>query len=151
MAKAAIAESKRDTEAARQGYEKVLARFPDFTPAKRQLAIIYADKVIDDKKALELATKAREAFPADADVARALGVIMYRTGNFPRAASLLQESARTRTSDAELMYYLGMAQHQAKNPAEAKRSLERAIELGLKDDLAKEAKRVLTPPEKATK
>lgn len=150
IAKATLAESARNPDAARQDYEKALTLFPEFTPAKKQLAILYAEKPIDDKKAIELGTKAREMFPSDAELTRALGILAYRTGNFPRAVSLLQESARTRTTDADLMFTLGLAQRQAKDPAGGAKSLQRALELGLKGEAAKEARALLTP-EKAAK
>ena len=149
IAKAALAESARNVDAARQDYEKALALFPEFTPAKKQLAILYAEKSIDDKKGIELGTAAREMFPSDADLARALGIMAYRTGNFSRAVSLLQESAGTRATDAELMYTLGMAQRQTKDSAGSAKSLQKALDLGLKGDAAKEVRALMTPEKPA--
>ena len=149
FARASLANAAHNTEAARQDCEKVLARYPDFTPVKRQLAILYAEKAVDDKKALELGTKARETYPNDAELSRALGVLSFRTGNFPRAVSLLQESARTRTTDADLMFTLGMAQRQTKDIAGSAKSLQKALDLGLKGDAAKEARTLLTPEKPA--
>jgi len=62
--------------------------------------------------------------------------------------NLLQESSRKLTSDAEVIYYLGMAQYNLKDRASSTRSLQRALELGLKGDLAVEAKKILNPPGK---
>lgn len=146
LAGATLAERRGDTEAARQGYEKVLARFPDFSPAKRQLALLHAAHPRDDRQALELATKAREAYPGDADLARALGILHLRTGNYARAVSLLQESARVREADAELFYFLGQALRQLRDPAGSATALRRALDLGLREELAKEARGLLTPP-----
>ena len=67
----------------------------------------------NDKKAYELAAKAREALPDDPDLAKALGIVTYRQGDYARAVNLLKESNRNRGGDAQLMYYLGMAQFQA--------------------------------------
>ena len=149
FAKATLAEAARNTQAARQDFETLLTRYPEFTPAKRQLALLYADKVVDDKKALELGAKAREMYPNDAELARAMGVLSFRTGNFPRAVSLLQESARTRTNDADLMYTLGMAQRQTKDIVGSAKSLQKALDLGLKGEAAKEARSLLTPEKPA--
>jgi tetratricopeptide (TPR) repeat protein len=146
MASATLAERRGDTEAARHDYEKVLTRFPDFSPAKRQLALLHAAHPRDDRQALELATKAREAYPGDAELARALGVLYLRTGNYARAASLLQESARGRGTDAELFYLLGQALRQLRDPAGSASALRRALDLGLREELAKEARGLLTPP-----
>lgn len=148
MARAAIDESKGDGKAARLLYEKALSRYSDFTPAKRGLSIQLAATKEDDKRALELGNKARETFSTDADLARALGVLNYRAGNFGRAASLLQESARTRTTDAELQFYLGMAQRQMKDTSAGNRSLQRALDQGLSGELAAEARKAMTPAAK---
>jgi tetratricopeptide (TPR) repeat protein len=129
--------------AAKQTYEKVLSRFPDFAPAKKRLAILYAADAADNQKAYELAMKAREAFPNDPEVAKALGIIVYRQGDYSRSAQLLKESASKRNGDAQVMYYLGMAQYRLKKPAESKQSLQRALDLNLPGELVAEARRVL--------
>lgn len=143
MVKAAIAEQKPDLATAEQTYEGVLKQYPDFTPAQRQLAILYAKDPSNDAKAYPLAVKARDAFPGDPEVARALGMIVYRQGDYARAANLLQESARQKSGDAELMYYLGMAQYHLKNRVESKAALQKALDLNLSGAPAVEAKRVL--------
>jgi Flp pilus assembly protein TadD len=143
MVKAVIAEQKPDLVAAAQIYENVLKHYPDFTPAQKRLAILYATDPKNDAKAYPLAVIARDAFPSDAEVARTLGIIVYRQGDYRRALLLLLESARQRTSDAELMYYLGMAQYHMNRKAESKTSLQRALDLNLSGAPATEAKRVL--------
>ena len=60
--------------------------------------------------------------------------------------NLLQESSRSLTTDPDVMYYLGLAQHNLKDRAGSTRSLQRALELGLKGDLANEARKILNPP-----
>jgi tetratricopeptide (TPR) repeat protein len=142
MALGAINEQKQDS-AARQTYEKVLTLYPDFSPAKKRLAIIYAATPGDNAKAYEMASKARTVYPNDADVAKALGVIMYRQNDFDRAATLLKESASKRPTDAELHYYLGMAQYRLKRTTDSRASLRRSLELNLKPDLTAEANKVL--------
>ena len=148
FAKATLDEQKGDIQAAKQRYNETLSRYPDFTPAKRQLTLIYAKHPDDDKKALELAGKARDAYPNDPDVAKAFGMLLFRQANYTRAATLFRESARTRETDAELMYYLGMSQHHLEDQAGSKRSLERALELNLTGKLAEEARRALNPAKK---
>jgi Tfp pilus assembly protein PilF len=143
MVTAAVAEQKPDVAAAKQTYERILTRYPGFSPAQKRLAILYSSNPADNQKALESATKARQAFPDDTELAKAFGIIEYRQGDYARAASLLQESAGKRASDSELMYYLGMAQLQLNKPAEGKQTLQRALELGLKDELAAEARKNL--------
>jgi tetratricopeptide (TPR) repeat protein len=146
IARGVIDEHKGDVKSAKQSYEKALARFPEFTPAKKRLAILYsAHPAEDEKKAYEIASKAREAFPNDSEVAKAFGIILYQQKNYTRAATLLQESARSRPDDAEVMYYLGMSQRQLKDQAASTRALQRALDLGLSGSLATEARKSLLP------
>jgi tetratricopeptide (TPR) repeat protein len=140
MVAAVVAEQKPDAAAAKQLYKRILTRYPDFPPAQKRLAILYASNPGDSKEALEAATKARQAFPDDAELARAFGIIVYRAGDYARAASLLEESAGKRDGDSELMFYLGMAQFQINKRTESKQALQRALELGLKVELAAEAR-----------
>jgi tetratricopeptide (TPR) repeat protein len=143
MVTAAVAEQKPDVAAAKQTYEKILARYPGFSPAQKRLAILYSSNPADNQKALDIATKARQAFPDDAELAKAFGIIEYRQGDYARAVSLLQESAGKRSEDAELMYYLGMARYRTNKRAESKQALQRALDLGLSGDPAAEARRTL--------
>ena len=143
MARAALSEQKSDAGSAMLAYEKVLSVFPDFYPAKKRLVIYYAAHPGEDKKAADLAVKAREALPNDPELAKAFGLIVYRMGDYAKAVALLRESAGPGTQDAELMYYLGAAQFRLKQPADSRRSLQRALELNLRPDLATDARRIL--------
>jgi Flp pilus assembly protein TadD len=144
MAAGAVQEAKRDAASARKSYEKVLSLYPEHIVAKKRFAILAATaKDADMKKALEYATKARETYPEDADVAKALGIIMYRQGTLPRAATLLQESSRKRENDAEVFFYLGMTKQKQQSKADAKAALQRALELKLGGEEAAEARKVL--------
>jgi len=143
MAKVVIAEQKPDSTAAMQIYENVLKHYPDFAPAEKQLAVLYVKDPNNDTKAYPLAMKARNAFPGDSEVARVLGIIVYRQGDYSHSANLLQESATQMSGDPELMYYLGAAQYHLKKPAESKASLQRALDLKLSGAQAVDAKRIL--------
>ena len=143
MAAATASEQKSDASGAMATYEKVLEQFPDFTPAKKRLAILYAANAGDNKKAFDLALKARAAYPEDAELAQAFGVILYRQGDFPRALTLLKESVAKRREDAELSYYLGMTQYRLKDTKSAKQSLQRALDLKLKPELAADARKTV--------
>ena len=143
MVKAAISEQKSDPAAAQQTYEAVLNHYPDFTPAGKNLVLLYVKDPRNDSKASPLAVKARQASPEDPEVAKALGLIVYRQGDYLRAASLFTESARRLNRDAELMYYLGLAQYHLKNRASAKTALQQALDLNLSGDQAIDAKRIL--------
>ena len=143
VAMAALANQRGDLGSARQIYEKVIGLFPNFTPAKKYLAIIYSENPANDVKTFEFASKAREVFPDDSEIAKVLGIVAYRKNNFTTAKNLLRESGAKLTSDTQLMYYLGMTEYRLKDLPSAKKSLQRALELKLEGNFADEARRVL--------
>lgn len=153
MVSALLQEQQGEFAGARQLYEKVLAADPLFVPATRQLTVLYVRHLNDDPKAYELAVKAREAFPDDPEVARALGVLACRRGDYSRAAQLLAQSAQKLTGDGELLYYLGIAQYQLSKTAagqqkaacrkESTNAFHRALALNLPAKLAEDARKVL--------
>jgi tetratricopeptide (TPR) repeat protein len=144
MAAAAVYQQQGNVNAAKLACEKTLARFPMFAPANKLLATLYGDRLGDYQSAYEPALKAREAFPDDPDVAKTLGVAVYRRGDFKRAAQLLKESSGRRTADAELFYYLGMANYQLKQTNESKQALRQAVALNSGAKFVEEANKVLT-------
>jgi tetratricopeptide (TPR) repeat protein len=143
MASATVHEGNGDEVNAKKEYEKVLARFPDFSPAKRGLAIIYSKNGADDKTAFELAVKARAAFPDDAAVAQALGIIDFRRGDNFNAKNLLTDALAQRGEDPELNYYLGMTELNLKNSEAAKKAFQKALDLGLLPPHSVEARQAL--------
>ncbi|MGZ4960913.1 MAG: tetratricopeptide repeat protein [Limisphaerales bacterium] len=123
--------------------EQVLAKNPLFVPAARDLAVLLAHENSNDAKAYSLAVKAREAFPDDADVSRALGILSYRKGEYRRAIELLKESQQKRAEDGELFFYLGMAHYKLNQAPDAKSELQRALQWKVESKLSDEATRVL--------
>jgi tetratricopeptide (TPR) repeat protein len=128
MASAAAHEDLGDKDAAKKEYAKVLTRLPDFTPAKRNLAIIFAASGEDDKTAFDYAVKARAAFPDDPAVAQALGVINYRRGDYFNAKNLLADALAQRGDDPELNFYFGMTEVNLKETQGAKKALRKALD-----------------------
>jgi tetratricopeptide (TPR) repeat protein len=124
-------------------YEKVVADNPSYAPATRQLALLYGQLSTDSAKAYELVTKARQAYPDDPDIAKALGILNYRRAYYPQSAELLKEAAAKRKDDPEVLYYLGEVYHQLKEYPDCKGTLERALTLNLSPGLADDARRAL--------
>ncbi len=143
MARGALREQAGDTAAARTDYLAVLRRHPDFTPAKRRLAILAAAEAAPAAEALQWAIKAREAYPTDAELAKAYGALLFRSGDANRALALLEDAVRQRANDPEAWFFLGAAQQQLQRTDDAKRSLERALSLNLRPALAEEARTLL--------
>ncbi len=146
MASACLQEQQEKYAEAKGLYEKILAANPLFIPATRQLTILCSQHFADEPKAYDLAVKAREAFPDDPEIAKALGIQVYRRGkDYPRSVQLLRESAQKRTDDADLQYYLGMSLYKLKQPKEAVSvALNRALELNVQPGFRDEVKRVLS-------
>jgi tetratricopeptide (TPR) repeat protein len=143
IAQAAIAEQRHQFDEARTIYERVLAIYPEFSPAAKRLAVVYAEHLDDDQKAYNFALKARTALPDDPELAKLLGRITYRRKDYSYSAQLLQESSRKLTNDAEVFFYLGMAYHQLEKPNETRQALRRALDLKPESGLAQQAGKVL--------
>ena len=143
MAQAALDAQRGQAKSATEIYSDVLRRWPDFAPAQKCLARIYAQDPSTVAAAYDLATKARKASPDDPQLSELLGRLSYEKKEYPRAIQLLQESARKQPLDADSLFYLGMSQLQASQKAEARGALNRALAGGLHEPLASEAKRAL--------
>lgn len=141
-ARAAAAEFRKEFDDARTQYERILKSFPQFTPARRQLALLAA-AAGDTDKAYELAVKAKESLPNDRALGRLLGLLSYKRNEYARAAVFLQEALRNGGADPELQYYLGMSQLKGGRTADGKQSLRRALDGGLPADLVASARKAL--------
>jgi tetratricopeptide (TPR) repeat protein len=127
MTSAMLYEQRKDFKEARSAYENLLATNSDFIPALNNLAYLYVSEFKELDKAYELAKKARQLQPEDASVADTLGWILYKKRDYPRALSLLQESAGKLPDNAEIQFHLGMANYMMGKAAAAKEALERAM------------------------
>jgi cellulose synthase operon protein C len=143
MALAAAEVQRGDRAAAQQRYADVLAAYPQLTVAQRQFVVLAAAQPEGPRETLDVALRAREAFPNDAELAKAVAIHLFRQNEFARSIPLLEQAARDRAQDAEVFYYLGAAQRQANRNAAAKTSLQRALELQLPAALAAEAQKAL--------
>lgn len=143
MVQAGIQELGGDMAAAAAACEKVLARFPDFTPAQRKLSIIYSRDANRAKDAYALAVKARAVYPGDLQLSKAMGIIYFNQGDFARASSALKDCAIKLPEDAEVFYFLGAAQFKANQRVAAKASLQKAISLKLSGEALSTAQQML--------
>ena len=130
-------------------YNGILQKWPDFAPAQKYLAAIYANEPANAEKAYDLANKARRTLVDDPDLRRTLGALSYQRKEYARAVQLLQESGRKKPLDGKSLFFLGMAQVQLGHKAEAKEILDRALASGIPDDLAQKAQRVISEADKA--
>jgi tetratricopeptide (TPR) repeat protein len=147
MAQAAILLQHGDSEAATT-YLKVLRSVPDFAPAQKRLASLYAADPEKRDQAYDLVMKARKILPDDPELAQILAQLSYQRKEYAYAVQLLQESARKRPLDAEALYYLGMSHLKGNDKQQSRQALHQALAAGLLDPLALEAKSVLAELEK---
>ena len=110
MTLGATYDKQKETLKARDAYEKLLAKNPDFAPALNNLAYLYAEKLNDVDKAYELARKARDLRP-DPSITDTLGWVLYKKGDYQEALGLLQESAGKLAQNADAQFHLGMASY----------------------------------------
>jgi uncharacterized protein HemY len=143
MAQAAILAQRGEVKPAIGIYNDILRRLPDFAPAQKRLAMLYAQDPSNIAAAYDLATKARKTLPDDPELAELLGRLSYERKEYPRAIQLLQESARKKALGADSLFYLGMSQLQARQRTEARGVLSQALTDGLQEPFATEAKRAL--------
>ena len=143
MAEAALDAQHGQVKPAVDIYTDILRRLPNFAPAQKRLAALYAQNPSTIAAAYDLATKARKTLPDDPELAELLGRLSYEKKEYPRAVQLLQESARKRSLDADSLFYLGMSQLQTRQKTEAQGALNQALVAGLHEPLATEAKRAL--------
>ncbi|HUS34240.1 MAG TPA: tetratricopeptide repeat protein [Verrucomicrobiae bacterium] len=142
-ARVAAAQQKGDTNTALKTLDHILGRYPAFGPAIRTFAILSAAQPGDATKPLAMATRAKELYPDDVQVDKALGILQYRRADYQKAARTLAEVARKRPNDENVQFYLGMAHYQLKQARESKAALKKAIELQPKAPFLTEAQRVL--------
>jgi tetratricopeptide (TPR) repeat protein len=128
---------------AQAAYEALLSRFPGFFPATRQLAFLVTNAGDNEQRAYELARKARESLPNDAELAKTLGKLAYQRKDYPFALSLLRDASRTMSNDSETLYWLGMSYLRQKQFKEARETLEKAIELAPSASYVTNAQRAL--------
>jgi tetratricopeptide (TPR) repeat protein len=144
FAEGLVDSQNNDAVGAERAYEGLLERHPNCAPACKNLVILYAQNLVDPVKAYPIAIKAREAFPDDPQVARALAMVLFQQGNYDRAANLFNTISNTAGSDARLFYCLGICEYHLKNYIETKTSLQHALSLNLSGQEAVDARQTLS-------
>jgi tetratricopeptide (TPR) repeat protein len=97
--------------------------------AANNLAFMYAQRGTNLDEALQLATKAKQRMPEDANVDDTLGWIYYKKDQPQLAIGPLQDSLRRRPDNAETLFHLGLVQARLGQNVEARASLQRALRL----------------------
>jgi tetratricopeptide (TPR) repeat protein len=110
-------------------YRKALALEPNFAPACNNLAYLMLQNGEDSNAALALAQIARQKMPDSASAADTLAWIYYQKGLYGFAADLLREALQREPNNATYHYHLGMVYHKQNKKLEARKHLQRALQI----------------------
>ncbi len=127
---ALLYEKAKDYANAKTTYERLLKINPEFSDAQNNLAYLYAEHFGELDQAYELAQSARQRRPHEAPVADTLGWVLFKQGDYPGAAVLLNESARQLPDDADVHFHLGMAYYLMGKEEPARKAFQRAVDSG---------------------
>jgi tetratricopeptide (TPR) repeat protein len=122
-------------------YERGLKSNPQNVKFAARLAVLYAGPLKDRTKALNIAKQARNLAPEDADLIHLLGKLVFESGDFKWAASLLEEGARKKPDSPEVGYDLAWANLSLGKTEEAVKTMNKALGSGEKFDRSAEAQR----------
>ncbi len=128
MLKATLLTELGEHAKSKTAFEELLKLDPRNWPVLNTLAYILAVKLGEPDQALDHARLAREIMPKDPNTADTLGWIYYLKKDYPRALSLLQESAAALPNQPEIQYHLGMTHYMMGQMEAAKSALHHAAQ-----------------------
>jgi len=130
----------RNTE---EDYRKILAIYPDFNPAKKNLALSLSKDPSGMEEAGTLALEARRHMTDDSGLTGIVAMASYANGKYGDAIRLFWELAFERPLTAPELFALGMSQAATEKPDDARKSLTKALELNLGESDSEMAKSTL--------
>jgi tetratricopeptide (TPR) repeat protein len=128
VVEASLAQLSGDTEAAKRGYVTALEHDGGLADAHNNLALILADAG-QWKEAVEHATKATAAEPANANYLDTLAYALRRGSEFDRAVATLNEAIRIEPANATWRLSLAETLAESGKREDAQREAARAEEL----------------------
>jgi tetratricopeptide (TPR) repeat protein len=142
-------EAQHDFTKAKAAYQKALELDSNNPLASNNLAYLLLENGGDVDEAVSLAQTARRGAPDSPGVADTLGWALYRKGYYQQSIDLFQEALRlatkgNRPDNPNLHYHLGLAYQKAGQPEQAKKELERVLQINPNYVNAVEVKKVLT-------
>lgn len=120
-------EQQGDTKRAKQAYEAALKVNPRYVDAANNLATLLVNEDSTSSRALELAEMANASSPDDPRISDTLGWVLYRRGDYRRAAVLFAEAAARMPDQPTIAYHLGVARFKAGDATGARNALNRAL------------------------
>ena len=138
-----LLEQTGDFSQAEQTYQHALERNDDYAPALNNLAWLYCEHGGNLDMALGLAQKAKARYPNDPAISDTLAWIEYRKGMYDSAASSLKEVTDHLPQNALYQYHYGMTLSKLARNVDARKALQRAIQLAVPNPQAQEARSTL--------
>jgi tetratricopeptide (TPR) repeat protein len=117
------------TQKAEEMYRKALNLDPNYAPAANNLAYLMLQNRENLDSALELARRAQKNMPDSASAADTLAWGYYQKGLYGFAAGLLHQALQKEPNNATYHYHLGMVYHKQNNKQEARKHLQRVLEI----------------------
>jgi len=117
----------QDYSNASEIYKKILSIVPESAGALNNLAYIYAERLDDPDKAVELAAKARALQPLNPAVADTLGWALYRNADYREAETVLRGAAAKLKDNPDIQFHFGMASYMMGNSSSAEAAFQVAI------------------------
>jgi tetratricopeptide (TPR) repeat protein len=124
-------------------YQRILSIHPQFDIARKHLAIAYIHDPDKRDEAKQLALIARRSLRDDSELTAVLAVASHHEGEHRYAAQLFSELSASRPLQADELLALGISQAQINHTADARATLQQALQAGLKDHDAAKAKTLL--------
>jgi len=127
-------EAKQDWSNAKGYYQKALLLQPENALAANDMAYAIVQTGGNLDLALTLAQRARRTTPSSPNAADTLGWVLYKKGLYPMAVSSFQDAIKLnmKSGAAEnptYHYHLGMAYQKMRRTAQAKRELQKTLEI----------------------
>jgi tetratricopeptide (TPR) repeat protein len=139
-----ILDAQGQSDQARKTYESILASGSRAPIAANNLAYQYAERSEQLDVALNLAQSAKAALPDSPEVSDTLGWVYFKKGLPELAIAPLEFSVSKDPQRAEYLLHLGLSYAKAGRQAQARETLQRALSLNPRVDVAAEARNVLS-------
>jgi tetratricopeptide (TPR) repeat protein len=127
---AAIEERQGEPEKAAQAYQTLIQQNPKDIQATVKLAQLYAGPLKDARQAMNLAKSAHDLAPKEPHATALLGELVYQSGDYPWAVSLLQQAADQLTNQPTVLYYLALADYSTGRETEADARMQEVAAAG---------------------
>jgi len=142
-------DQQHDAANAKQSYQKALELDSNNALASNNLAYLLLQNGGDVDQALSLAQTARHGAPNSPGFADTLGWALYHKGYYQQSIDLFQQALQlaaksNRPDNANFHYHLGLAYEKAGKPEQAKKELQRVLQINPNYSNAADVKKALT-------